>query len=83
MEKQICENKYLYDAHVQLIEIYRKLGDLKSLREACERFRECFPLTPAIWLSWIKDEIKIASSDEEKKRIIDLFDLAVRDYLCK
>lgn len=69
--------------HVQLVDVYRKLGDLKSLREACERFRDVFPLTPAIWLAWIKDEIKIAGSAAEKENIINLFNLAVQDYLCK
>lgn len=83
MEKQVASNKYSYDAHVQLVDIYRKLGDLKSLREACERFRECFPLTPAIWLAWIKDEIRIASKATEKENILNLFALAVQDYLCK
>nr|CAI5827712.1 unnamed protein product [Callosobruchus analis] len=60
-----------------------KLGDLNSLRESYERFRECFPLTPKIWLDWIRDEIKIASSDKEKKQIFHLFDQAVEDYLCE
>lgn len=83
LEKQIASDKYLYDVHVQLVEIYRKLGDLKSLREACERFRECFPLTAAIWLAWIKDEIKIASNAAEKENVLKLFELAVQDYLCK
>nr|CAH7761239.1 unnamed protein product [Callosobruchus chinensis] len=81
LEKQISCNKYLYDAHLELVELYRKLGDLNSLRESYQRFHECFPLTPKIWLNWIKDEIKIASSDKEKKHIFELFDKAVEDYL--
>lgn len=83
LEKQIASDKYLYDVHIQLLDIYRKLGDLKSLREARERFRECFPLTPAIWLAWIKDEIRIASIAAEKENILNLFSLAVQDYMCK
>ncbi|CAH1976228.1 unnamed protein product [Acanthoscelides obtectus] len=81
LEKQISANKYLYDAHLELVELYRKLGDLNSLRESYERFHECFPLTPKIWLDWIRDEIKIASSEEEKKRVFQIFDKAVEDYL--
>lgn len=83
LEKELANNKYLYDIHVELVGIYKKLTDLKSLRAAYERFHECYPLTPQLWLSWIRDEIKIANSDTEKKYVVSLFDLAVQDYLCK
>lgn len=53
------------------------------MREACERFSQCFPLTPEIWLSWIKDEIRIASNTAEKENVLNLFSVAVQDYLCK
>lgn len=41
-----------------------------------------FPLTPELWIDWLEDEIKIASTDEENKAVLDLFERAVRDYLC-
>uniref|UniRef100_A0A6P7FTK9 Squamous cell carcinoma antigen recognized by T-cells 3-like n=1 Tax=Diabrotica virgifera virgifera TaxID=50390 RepID=A0A6P7FTK9_DIAVI len=81
LESQLSTNKYLYDVHIEVINIYRKLSDLNSMREAYQRFRECFPLTPKIWLEWIKDEIKIASTQEEQENIFSLFDAAVDDYL--
>ncbi|XP_018578605.1 squamous cell carcinoma antigen recognized by T-cells 3 isoform X1 [Anoplophora glabripennis] len=81
LEKQISSNKYLYDSHVEIVEIYRKLGDLKSLREAYQRFYEYFPLTPKLWLDWLRDEIKIAQTPEEHKHVYSLFDRAVEDYL--
>lgn len=83
LEKLISANNFLYDAHLELVEIYRKLTDLASLRAAYERFREVFPLTPTIWLSWIKDEITVANTEKEKQKILQLFQHAVKDYLCK
>jgi hypothetical protein len=59
LERQISDNKYLYNAHEELVNLYRKLGDLTSMRLAYERFHEYFPLTPEIWLAWINDEKKI------------------------
>lgn len=83
MEKEISSNKYLYDAHTEIVDLYKKLGDLTSLRAAYQRFHECFPLTPKLWLSWLRDEIKIANTNDEQKKIFELFDKAVEDYLCK
>lgn len=83
LEKQVADNKYLYDAHLELVNLYRTLGDLKSMRLAYERFSELFPLTPEIWLAWINDEKKVASTEAEKKNIFALFDKAVDDYLCE
>ncbi|XP_044264579.1 squamous cell carcinoma antigen recognized by T-cells 3-like [Tribolium madens] len=81
LERQISDNKYLYNAHEELVNLYRKLGDLKSMRLAYERFHEYFPLTPEMWLSWINDERKLATSEGEIKHIFGLFDKAVEDYL--
>ncbi|KAF5274090.1 hypothetical protein FQR65_LT04488 [Abscondita terminalis] len=81
LEGELTNNKYLYEAHVEVVEIYRKLGDIKSMRAAYNRFSEYFPLTPEIWLTWIKDEIKLATSASEKKNILSLFQRAVQDYL--
>lgn len=40
-----------------------------------------FILFSDLWLDWIKDEIVIATTDEEKENIIKLFEKAVKDYL--
>jgi len=37
----------------------------------------------ALWISWLKDEISIAASDTERSAIVELFERAVQDYLCK
>lgn len=73
----------MYDAHLEIVDLYQKLSDLNSLRAAYQRFHESFPLTPKLWLDWIKIEITIANTSEEQNKIFELFDKAVEDYLCK
>lgn len=51
------------------------------MRSAYERFHQYFPLTPEIWLAWINDEKKLATSEESIKQVFSLFDKAVEDYL--
>ncbi|KAJ8962585.1 hypothetical protein NQ318_000978 [Aromia moschata] len=81
LERELDSNKYLYDAHVEIVQVYRKLSDLNSMRAAYQRFHECYPLTPKLWLEWLRDEIRIANTTEEQKRLFSLFDKAVDDYL--
>ncbi|XP_030753362.1 squamous cell carcinoma antigen recognized by T-cells 3 [Sitophilus oryzae] len=81
LENDISDNKYLYDSHVELIDIFRKLTDLNSLRAAYKRFHEYFPLTPNLWLDWIKTEISLVTTPEQQKGIFKLFDEATEDYL--
>jgi hypothetical protein len=38
---------------------------------------------PELWLSWLRDEIKLVSSEAERKKVIQLFERAVKDYLGK
>jgi hypothetical protein len=42
-----------------------------------------FLYVSALWISWLKDEISIAASDAERCAIVELFERAVQDYLCK
>lgn len=42
-----------------------------------------FPLTSAIWMEWLEDELKIGTTLEEKQEIVELFEQAIKDYLCK
>ncbi|XP_042300137.1 squamous cell carcinoma antigen recognized by T-cells 3-like [Sceloporus undulatus] len=35
-----------------------------------------------IWLDWLKDEIRMASENSEREQIYDLFERAVKDYIC-
>ncbi|KAL1512612.1 hypothetical protein ABEB36_002175 [Hypothenemus hampei] len=81
LENDLANNKYLYNVHVQLVEIYKKLGDLTSVRQAFQRFQEYFPLTPELWMAFINVEKDLATSDEQKELVFQLFDKAVEDYL--
>lgn len=80
---QITENPLDYDAHVELISLLRSLFDLEKLRIARKRMAGLFPLTSTIWMEWLEDENKIATTAEEKLAIVDLFEQAIKDYLCK
>lgn len=44
---------------------------------------EQFPLAPNLWLDWLQDEQKVATSIEEKEKLVELFEKAVKDYLCE
>lgn len=36
-----------------------------------------------LWLEWLRDEIPLATDESERKHVYDLFERAVKDYLCK
>ena len=37
-----------------------------------------------LWMSWLEDEEKLVGTDSEaRKKVYELFDRAVKDYLCK
>ena len=63
-----------YDGHVALAKRARDEGELDHLRSIRTKFAAAFPLTGAIWLEWINDEIKLDD-------IGDLFERGVEDYL--
>ena len=42
---------------------------------------QIYPLSPKLWLKWINDEIRMASTLEEKTNILKLFERAVSDYV--
>ncbi|XP_023217913.1 squamous cell carcinoma antigen recognized by T-cells 3-like [Centruroides sculpturatus] len=81
LKQKVSENPYLYDPHIELIRLLRKSGDLFQLREARENANKIFPLSPELWLEWLTDEAKIASSEEEKIALNNLFERAVKDYM--
>ncbi|KAG8227862.1 hypothetical protein J437_LFUL008655 [Ladona fulva] len=80
LEEKIKENPYNYNLHLESIKVCQKLTDYEKLKKVRQRMSEIFPLTPALWLSWLKDEQNVAVSEEEKKVVIDLFERSVKDY---
>ncbi len=81
LQSILAENSYLYQSHVDLIEALSEAGEFEQLRLAREKFASFYPLTSKIWLSWIGDEQRMASTEAEKMKIVELFDRAVKDYL--
>ncbi|KFW01202.1 Squamous cell carcinoma antigen recognized by T-cells 3, partial [Eurypyga helias] len=75
-------NAFDYNCHLDLIKLLRQEGELVKLRRARQKMSELFPLTEEIWLDWLKDEIKMASERSERERIYELFERAVKDYIC-
>ncbi|XP_063980205.1 squamous cell carcinoma antigen recognized by T-cells 3-like [Diachasmimorpha longicaudata] len=81
LEEVLAENPYDYASHVAVISKLQKIGDLERLRIARERMTDRYPLSPELWLSWIRDEMKLAVSEEERRAVEELCERAVKDYL--
>ena len=80
-EEEIKQNPYNYSAHLSLVKLLQGTEYFEKLREARRTFSEFYPLTPELWVGWINDEQKIASSEEEKTFITELFKKGVEDYV--
>ncbi|XP_071479230.1 squamous cell carcinoma antigen recognized by T-cells 3-like [Diadema antillarum] len=79
--EEVNTNPYQYDAHLKLITLLRQTGELEKLRQARQNMSELFPLTGELWMQWIQDELKLLGEGDERERIMDLFERAVKDYL--
>uniref|UniRef100_A0A8C3QFD5 Spliceosome associated factor 3, U4/U6 recycling protein n=1 Tax=Cyanoderma ruficeps TaxID=181631 RepID=A0A8C3QFD5_9PASS len=82
LEEQLSINAFDYNCHLDLIKLLRQEGELVKLRRARQKMSELFPLTEEIWLDWLKDEIKMASEISEREKVYELFERAVKDYIC-
>ncbi|XP_077511193.1 RNA-binding protein 4F [Amblyomma americanum] len=81
LQEKVTANPYHYDSHIALIAYLRDTGNLEKLRDAREAMAKVFPLTPELWLEWIKDESRLCESNEDKEKVMSLFERAVQDYL--
>ncbi|CAG8647696.1 25520_t:CDS:10, partial [Dentiscutata erythropus] len=81
MLEQLSSNSYQYDVYVRYIQALRQAALFEELKDARERMHRIFPLPEDIWLEWIQDESRLASTKEEKQRVIHLYSEAVQDYL--
>lgn len=36
-----------------------------------------------IWLDWLKDEIRLTEDEADREKVYELFERAVKDYVCK
>ncbi|MFT7808458.1 squamous cell carcinoma antigen recognized by T-cells 3 [Arapaima gigas] len=82
LEEQLSINAFDYNCHVDLIKLLRQEGDLVRLRRARQKMSELFPLTEEIWLDWLKDEIRMTEEETSRESIYELFERAVKDYIC-
>ncbi|QCD76392.1 squamous cell carcinoma antigen recognized by T-cells 3 [Vigna unguiculata] len=83
LQTELAANPSNYDAHLQYITLLRRTGDVDKLIRAREAMSEIFPLSPAMWHQWIKDELSLstASRPETFSRILKLYQRGVFDYL--
>lgn len=83
LETLLVQNPYDYSSHVALIKKFETMGELERLRAARENMSSKYPLSSDLWLAWIRDEIRLSVSANEKADVIKLCGRAVKDYLCK
>ena len=81
LKQALTENPYDYDKYGLLIGYLSKAGELDELRNIRNAFAKHFPLSSDIWLAWLADESKLASTNEEKASVVGLFEKAVKDYV--
>ncbi|KAJ3160133.1 RNA-binding protein 4F [Geranomyces michiganensis] len=81
LQEQIASSPYDYEAHLKCITELQRAGDLKQVKAARERMAETFPLPENVWMDWIRDESKIATTTAENIYILDLYKKACHDYL--
>ncbi|XP_008056328.1 squamous cell carcinoma antigen recognized by T-cells 3 isoform X2 [Carlito syrichta] len=82
LEEQLSINVYDYNCHVDLIRLLRLEGELTKVRIARQKMSEIFPLTEELWLEWLHDEISMAQDSLDREHVYDLFEKAVKDYIC-
>jgi len=80
LSKEISQNPYIYDNHVERIKLLKEIGDLHRLRDARESMSTHFPLSEDIWLDWLRDEVSLVSTPAERDKVESLFNKAFQDY---
>ncbi|KYM98312.1 PREDICTED: squamous cell carcinoma antigen recognized by T-cells 3-like [Cyphomyrmex costatus] len=81
LEASLSKNPYDYSSHVALIDKLHTMGELDRLRAARNNMSTIYPLSSELWLAWISDEIKLATTDDQKTEIVKLCERAIQDYL--
>ncbi|KAF9349034.1 Splicing factor [Mortierella sp. AD094] len=83
LKRSLEENSNQYEQHTQLISLLKVAEMLEELRGARESMSKSFPLSEELWMEWIEDESNMATSEDEKKHVLELYERATSDYLCK
>lgn len=66
-----------------MIETLKQAGLPEELERARMNMHQVFPLTETLWLDWIHDAKKEANTEQGRQKLMELYDLAQDDYLCK
>ncbi|XP_040587536.1 squamous cell carcinoma antigen recognized by T-cells 3 isoform X3 [Mesocricetus auratus] len=82
VDRKLSINGYDYNCHVELIRLLRLEGELNKVRMARQKMSELFPLTEELWLEWLHDEISMAMDGLDREHVYELFERAVKDYIC-
>lgn len=45
------------------------------------KYTKTFPAE--IWLDWLKDEIRMTEEEPNREKVYELFESAVKDYICE
>ncbi|KAG1223481.1 hypothetical protein G6F35_004635 [Rhizopus arrhizus] len=69
-----------YDLHVQLIDLLKQTDLPEQLEDARLAMHDIYPLSENLWLDWINDAKKEATSEEGERRLLHLYDEAEKDY---
>lgn len=62
------------------VDIAHDLTDLDKIRESVKLFAQAFPLSPEIWLRYLKVEAVVAQTEDEIGKLQVLFQRALGDY---
>ncbi|KIW01002.1 uncharacterized protein PV09_07520 [Verruconis gallopava] len=89
----LVTNPFDYSSHVRFITLLQQglavhVGKgaspheyelLQELRNARKTMDQIFPLGESLWVSWLDDEMALATNNDDRLRVMDLFARAVTD----
>ena len=81
LESRLEQKPDLYDVHVQFIDVLRRCRMKERLREARRAMQARFPLSEALWLDWVTDELEDTTSEQDVARVMQLLEDAHQDYV--
>jgi hypothetical protein len=76
----IEDDPYNYKGYLDLIEALRRKGDLEATSAARFKFHKTLLPSPQELLKWLEDEVESATIQATKLKVIELFEMALKDY---
>lgn len=67
------------DVHMQQSDLMQSYELLADLRQARESMNQHFPVGEDMWIRWLNEEMRVATSLEERIAVVELFGRAVSD----